>query len=341
MALDQIRLGTPPSGQDGDDARTAFSRINANFKSMDDWAITGPVNRTVTNLNDAVAPGWYAALSGSAANIPPGITYPLVQVTTHPNGFILQEARDVITGKPAWRSYNANVSGWGAWRPGLSTLDVGTAASGVLTTSNYDDTAGRVLKVGDFGLGRNLVATETNLNSYLAPGSYVTPASGLTNLPPTWAQGRAVLTVVGGASYALQSIARNGLTASRWWNGTTWESWVLNYNEKGANTNGRYTKFSDGTQICEGYVQLPAQALSTAVGVTGTFASPFSSTPRVVFCPLAAVGTGSQADVGATLQNGPYAIVSAASWSLNSYAYRNATSFPVQFNYIAFGRWFE
>lgn len=57
MALDQIRLGTPPSGQDGDDARTAFNRINANFKSMDDWAITGPVNRTVTNLNDAVAPG--------------------------------------------------------------------------------------------------------------------------------------------------------------------------------------------------------------------------------------------------------------------------------------------
>ncbi|WP_176509401.1 MULTISPECIES: pyocin knob domain-containing protein [Pseudomonas] len=339
MALDQIRLGTPPSGQDGDDARTAFSRINANFKSMDDWAITGPVNRTVTNLNDAVAPGWYAALSGSAANIPPGITYPLIYVTTHPNGFILQEARDVITGKPAWRSYNANVSAWGTWRPGLSTLDVGTAAAATLTTSALDDTVGRVLKVGDFGLGRNFVVTDPNLNNYLSPGNYILPAAGLSPLPPGWAQGRAVLTVLGGGSYAQQMISRSGVSASRWWNGTSWESWVLNNNERGSNTNGRYTKFADGSQICEGVVTLPAQAISTSVSVNGTFAAPFAAAPRVVYTPLTAVGSGSQDSIGLTMMNGPYAGVGATNWNLNCYAYRYGTSFPVQFSYIAYGNW--
>lgn len=42
----------------------------------------------------------------------------------------------------------------------------GTAAGGTLTTSVFDDTVGRVLKVGDFGLGksiRNVDAGRANL----------------------------------------------------------------------------------------------------------------------------------------------------------------------------------
>lgn len=110
-------------------------------------------------------------------------------------------------------------------------LGLKTAAYADLTTSSTDTTAGRVLKVGDMGIGAPVVSTETNLNNYLVGGKYVTPATGLTNLPSGWVQGRHIVDVSGGsASFSLQIIAGGnanlGKIAWRSFSGNTPTAWV-------------------------------------------------------------------------------------------------------------------
>ena len=103
------------------------------------------------------------------------------------------------------------------------------AIGAVKQTSASDTTAGSLLIVGGFGLGAQLIATETNLNLYLTPGKYITPAGGLSNLPTGWAQARHIVEVTGGSSYAMQlitSAAADGLFAVRKYNGTTWGAWA-------------------------------------------------------------------------------------------------------------------
>lgn len=37
-----------------------------------------------------------------------------------------------------------------------------------------------------FGIGGAVISTEANMNNYLVPGNYLTPAAGLVNIPPGW-----------------------------------------------------------------------------------------------------------------------------------------------------------
>lgn len=69
-----------------------------------------------------------------------------------------------------------------------TVLQLGTAAQGTITTSNIDSTAGRLLKVGDFGLGNtnNVSITGTQLDSTTLPtGMYRldVAAAGYKGLP--------------------------------------------------------------------------------------------------------------------------------------------------------------
>ncbi|MFG0400559.1 hypothetical protein [Pseudomonas sp. zjy_11] len=110
--------------------------------------------------------------------------------------------------------------------------------------------------------------------------------------------------------------------------------------QKGSNANGEYVRLADGTQICWGFISLPAASmLGTATG-TATFPAVFSVAPKVIYSPDGAVGTGSQADVGAAAYNGTYTSITNSGWALYSYIYRLATIFPVRFSYIAIGRWY-
>src|SRR5690606_11363184 len=74
----------------------------------------------------------------------------------------------------------------------------------VLQSSATDTTAGRVLTVGAFGIGAQRIEVEIDLDNYTVSGFYITPASGLTNLPAGWSQARHILIVSGGTSYTLQ-----------------------------------------------------------------------------------------------------------------------------------------
>ncbi|TDJ77965.1 hypothetical protein E2H86_06630 [Pseudomonas putida] len=75
--------------------------------------------------------------------------------------------------------------------------------------SSTDQTAGAMLTVGSFGLGAGVLSTETNLNNYKIPGNYLTPLSGLTNLPDGWTASARYNVVVEGLNannYLIQRI---------------------------------------------------------------------------------------------------------------------------------------
>ena len=62
-----------------------------------------------------------------------------------------------------------------------TTLGLGTAATATLTTSATDTTAGRVLKVGDFGLGTTAVHYGGDLNLLGSATGFYRTISGATN----------------------------------------------------------------------------------------------------------------------------------------------------------------
>ncbi|WP_337058221.1 hypothetical protein [Pseudomonas sp. USHLN015] len=84
----------------------------------------------------------------------------------------------------------------------------------VKQTSPLDATAGSMVGIGGFGIGVQLVMTDPELNNYRAGGKYITPASGLLNLPPGWAQGRQVMEVAG-SNYSAQMIYGGSSNFSR------------------------------------------------------------------------------------------------------------------------------
>jgi phage-related tail fiber protein len=80
-----------------------------------------------------------------------------------------------------------------------------------------DVTAGVMMAVGAFGTGRAILNTDTDLNNYLIPGNYLTPLSGLLNLPTGWsASVRYSVVVEGYASnnYLVQRIT-GGLSSGQ------------------------------------------------------------------------------------------------------------------------------
>lgn len=187
MALQQVNLGTPPSALDGDDPRTAFTRINNNSQFLDTAGYTAAIGRPVPNddCNQAMTEGWWSAASGTAINRPPVMTFPLIHVVTI-GGYVVQSALDMFSGRRAGRGYNVVSGQWSDWGREAFLTDFGTAAFAALTTSSGDATAGRVLKVGDFGVGGDVLRLDSpNLNSLTVPnGDYFIAAA--SNSPASY-----------------------------------------------------------------------------------------------------------------------------------------------------------
>jgi hypothetical protein len=161
-----------------------------------------------------------------------------------------------------------------------------------------DTTAGAGLIVGAFGLGGQVVSSETNINNYLTSGSYITPNGGLTNLPPGWVQARHNLDVSGGISYATQVIT-NPTGGQRAWRGGVagifgaWQPVLFPLGtvsqsggfptggllERGSNSNGEYVRYADGTQICWNTNFSLSYLNATIYQNTWTFPAGFISEP--------------------------------------------------------------
>jgi len=147
VAKQTVNLGTiPNSGLDGDDARTAFTKVNENFSEL--YNAMGGASGTVSPKLTAVANSVWAAnqlLMASGANT-------LAMLTTGATGRALIAAANAAAGRAA--------------------LSLGTAAVANLTTTSTDNTPNSVLKVGDFGLGGTTGILVTDFNALTVAGTY-------------------------------------------------------------------------------------------------------------------------------------------------------------------------
>ena len=196
------------------------------------------------------------------------------------------------------------------WVSALSIDRTTGIASGAAITQTATDTmAGRMLKVGDFGLGGLIEsgdADATTLPSrFLQATSGTLPGAGnwqIVNLTKT-AAGEAVQLAIPentGATVPLAAV-RSRTSAGVWsaWNmlygrlnvlGTVSQTAGLPTGamvERGSNSNGDYVRFADGTQICT-KTNLSTPTASTALGsifrsgdITWTYPVAFVAGPVV------------------------------------------------------------
>ena len=156
----------------------------------------------------------------------------------------------------------------------------GTAALSDVTTSATDTTAGRLLKVGDFGIAGNVpIINNVDVNDYITPFSKKVFGSGCSNRPNE----NVYLVEVHGShdtNRVTQVAYSQELTAIESFNsiyfrrtvdgGTNWSDWRELFHtgnilgtvsqtagvptgaiiESGSNGNGSYVKYADGTLIC-------------------------------------------------------------------------------------------
>jgi hypothetical protein len=189
------------------------------------------------------------------------------------------------------------------------TLTVNGTVNGTAVTQNAaDNTAGRLLKVGDFGVGRpiNYGGSVIDPSSLLTQGTYV--GFNWTGVPRTgvWAH----ITVFTNGNDQLKqefrppaydSVTKGGVYSrfsGNW--GATWTDWVMEYNqrnilgtvsqsggvptgaiiERGSNDDGSYIKYADGTMICTRRLQQTIQLHAGGNYVINTPAA-FSAPPTI------------------------------------------------------------
>jgi len=170
---------------------------------------------------------------------------------------------------------------------------------GKVTQTATDTTVGRLLKVGDFGVGADGPSALANLDDFTTRiGVYkVDGTTVLGTKPATTTTGDAVLVLRPAANQQTQiySNPNNGLTYIRKSNASTsWGPWRLIYEsgnllgtvsqtagaptgaviERGANANGEYVKFADGTLICTTSGITLVYSTADLINYTWTFPAP-------------------------------------------------------------------
>jgi len=248
-----------------------------------------------------------------------------------------------------------------------TNLGLSTGATSMVTTSATDTTAGRLLKVGDFGVGGLAfrIPDEGSWNAVGSLGSGFYMGLNVSNAPTTgWLIGRWEANSLGFWGRLTVSQFTN-LTAAgqRSWFRTlvngTWSDWREIYNqgsilgtvsqssgvptgaiiERGSNANGEYVRFADGTQICTHNEVIVDLAITSAYGAfyrsstqTWTLPAAFANAAAVV---SAFDANGSDPFMWATRATGFIAttgmfIVTAATSSTQN----------VRVTKLAIGRWF-
>lgn len=162
--------------------------------------------------------------------------------------------------------------------PGIDKNNVGTLAGvtsltgSAVTQSASDQTANRLLKVGDFGLGGASVSYTGSVDdATLGSGFYFAEAVS-TGVKPT--------------SFGFLTVSRRttGDRVAQYWQDEAGQVWFRSYLTNawtpwksvvptgGTNANGEYIRFSDGTQICWHVLNS-----SSAADTTWSFPAAFSN----------------------------------------------------------------
>lgn len=211
---------------------TTASIALTGLQTIDGIALTAGARVLVKNQTDGkdnglytVAPGAWARCSDAdnSAEVTPGLLVLVERGTV--NG---DSAWQLVTDAPITLGTTALVFEMAFGRTGVSentyrsvTVDKygrvvagtnPTTAAGYGLTDVYTKIEMNAL-LGSYGIGQASEPTETDLNKYTTPGNFITPQSGLTNLPAGWSPStRYSLVVAGyGASRYLVQTLTTGL----------------------------------------------------------------------------------------------------------------------------------
>lgn len=244
---------------------------------------------------------------------------------------------------------------------GATIAGLGTASTANVTTSSTDKVAGRLLKIGDFGLTLTSIslAGGTDVNTITDPGNYALGAGGV-NLPAA------------NTAYYLEVQTHSALVIQRVWGMTAvvttksytrilisgvWSAWSEKLSrtdivgavsqsagvptggiiERSSNANGEYVKFADGTMICTGTVSgsvatsIASGALYYSSALSWSFPAPFAAVPAVSCSP-----SGASANLWASEVAGSTTTSACAFYIMNT----ASQTVSVVRRLIAIGRWF-
>lgn len=149
---------------------------------------------------------------------------------------------------------------------------------GAVTQGATDSTPGRLLRVGDFGLGGNAATLVGSIDALTIPtGAYYSPlAQGGTR--PIAASGYLTVLRESYVGVSVRQTFYHSASNSAWTrrgssNAGTWTAWAqIVDSESGSNANGEFVKFSDGTLICEGEVEFAAVGNASGGGFVSSSA---------------------------------------------------------------------
>jgi len=205
---------------------------------------------------------------------------------------------------------------------------------GKVTQTATDATAGRLLKVGDFGLGATAASLVTDYDALTVTGFYRNNAVA-TGTPIASSLFWSVLHIAhasDGTAASQLALRSAGVTSNDMWlrrkSSGVWQPWAKVFHsenllgtvsqtagaptgaviERGANANGEYAKFADGTLICTASGITMAYSTADLINYTWTFPAPcvVGSFPVVsaALSPLPADYTGlARRDLGAFAQS--------------------------------------
>lgn len=173
-------------------------------------------DNVITNIDSVSETGVYM-VTGTTAGVKP--TYPAgLGVGAIANGTLFHMERWssnmatqiwdslVNTNTPIAFIRTRNSNGvWSEWGQLWTSLNTPKQAN------QADTTPGAMLTVGSFGQGFAISGASADLNSYMVAGNYITPLTGLLNLPPGWSpERRYALEVLGNTTtglYVVQILA--------------------------------------------------------------------------------------------------------------------------------------
>lgn len=370
-------------------AKLVFTSLDAQIRKVGSWTVPGDVSEaTADGAGDGslgLTPGRYALQMISAlgervavVTVPNAASARLEELIDAPADTIYSAIQLAVLAAGGRGLYESQTLGRAAVSEGDlflaplvpagvgiyrkdnagSSPKLGEFFTGETTASPTDTTADRLLKVGDFGFGRDTAITTTDWNSATISGAIYTGFNAANSPISNW--------VVGvyhrhNASYGVQTVrgfaspgTYNREFRRTFYNGV-WTAWVEVYSqnnivgtvgqlggvptgaiiEKGSNANGDYVRFADGTQICALSISI-SLAIATAfvggfrtVSQSWTFPAVFAAQPKVTAAPAAFTALG--VTLG-TLAAG------SAQWAATAVTSQADATRNVQL--MAFGRWY-
>lgn len=246
-----------------------------------------------------------------------------------------------------------------------TAMTINVPVTGSAVTSNVTDTtAGKLLRVGDYGLGNAIQLGSTdNLNDLTASGFYYNPTASNTpgNNYPISSAG-SLLNIRRSATnwtqrystYAGSSLRTDIRIFERSYGSAGWTPWVEIFHQgsilgtvsqsggiptgrviqRGSNANGEFVRFADGSQFCAAYLE--AVTVETAKGALFGIDATRTWTFPIAFIAPPVVNPGSGGGVNRWLTAGPPS-ATAVGWEVLSHTSSNVASGP---SISAFGRWF-